>query len=162
MASEFPLIEVHDRTGGSTYPVRKSQALVQTAGGFVGLVYANVHGVRSSLASFMQRRIHEGPPDADAAKVGNYVQLCEVALQTLAPDRQTAPEDCHAVRTVASQQNEGVAPFEEAPNSSGQRRRRRSGFIEFAIEVVQEPADRVDILESRDADDMLRVFAHVR
>jgi hypothetical protein len=27
---------------------------------------------------------------------------------------------------------------------------------------VQEPADRVDILESRDADHMLRVFAHVR
>jgi len=162
MSSEIPLVDVHHGTVGTTYAVRKSQALVQTAGGLVGLVYANIHGVGSSLASFMQRRIHEGPPDAEAAKVGNYVQLCEVALQTLAPDRHAAPEDCHAVRTVASQQNEGVTPFEEAPKASGQRRRRRSGFIEFAIEVVQEPADRVDILESRDADHMLRVFAHVR
>lgn len=161
-SSELPLIDVHDGAVGSTYSVRKSQALVQTAGGLVGLIYADVHRVSPSLASFMQRCIDQGPPDAGPAKVGDYVQLCEMALQTIAPDRHTAPEDCNAIGTVASEQNEDFAPSKKTSEAICQRRRRRSWLIEFTIEVVQEPANRVDILESSDANGMLRLFAHVR
>ena len=113
-------------------------------------------------ASLMYGCIHEGPPDASPAKDGNYVELCEVALETIAPDRHTAAEDCYAIGTVASKKHEGVAPIKKAPEAIGQRRWRRSGFIEFPIEVVQEPANRVDILDSSDADRMLGLFAHVR
>lgn len=72
-ALEVPFVDVHDGTVGSPCSIRKSQALVQTAGCLVGLVYADVHRVGSPPTSFLHGCIHEGPPDAGPAKGGDDV-----------------------------------------------------------------------------------------
>src|SRR5208283_1298548 len=101
MASEFPLVDVHNGSVRSTCPIGESQALVQASGGYIGSIHPDIHRVSSSLACLMQCRVHQRAPDTGPTKLRDDVQLCEIALQAAAPDRRTAPDNSDAVGTVA-------------------------------------------------------------
>ena len=73
--------------------------------------------------------------------VGGDVQLCEVALESAAPDGLAKAENCESVGTVADGRDERVAALEQLFDSSCEWFDCRCGFVELAVEVVQELRD---------------------
>src|SRR6266851_9081932 len=135
--SELTLVHVHERTVRSAHPVGEAEAFVQTAGGLIRLVDADVHGVCTALTRHLQGRLHERPTESLAAPVGNDVQLSQVTLQTAAPYRHAEAEDGQAVWSLPDEQDDGVAAIEKLPRALGQGRWQRRGLVEFSIEVVK-------------------------
>jgi hypothetical protein len=149
--SELSFVDVHERAPGSARAIGEPEAFVQGAGFDIGFVDSDVHRFGSTCSGLIQRGADKGPSNPATPKVGDYVELGEVALLTLLPDRKTEPQDGEPVGSAPCEQYQRVAAFDEQPDPVGQFRRRWRGFLEFTIEVVEETADRFGIACPGDA-----------
>jgi hypothetical protein len=60
--SQVPLVHVHDRPVGSTFPVGEAHAFVESAGNDICLTRAEIDPVRAPLTRLTEGGLHEGAP----------------------------------------------------------------------------------------------------
>jgi hypothetical protein len=96
--------------------------------------------------------IHQRAPDPAAAFVRDHVQLRQVALERLDPDRPAKAQDGDAVRLVPRQEDDRVSSREQLTDPRRDLLRARREVLVLGVEVVQERADRVCVGGLRPAD----------
>ena len=85
--------------------------------------------------------------------MGDNVKLRQVALKPCAPDCRPEPEDCQAIRPLASEQHHALTRAKERSNTVGQRGWLRGGLVKLAIEIVEKLTDGLSVFDVRTTDD---------
>jgi photosystem II stability/assembly factor-like uncharacterized protein len=96
-------------------------------------------------ASELDRRLHQRPPESLTAPVGDHVELRQVALERLRPDRWAEAKNRQSLRLASSEEHRDLAGGEELPDALGQGARAGRGLAELAVEVVEELSDRLGV-----------------
>ena len=102
----------------------------------VGLVDSDLHRVGAALSSLFKRGLHQCTAKSASTAGGGDIQLGEIALETLAPDRLPKAKNREPVGTIAGEQDDRVTP-EEIGDALCQLLNRWCGLVELAVEVVQ-------------------------
>jgi hypothetical protein len=147
---QVAFVDVHHRAVAAL-PVAEAEALVQAARDEVRLVDTDVHGVRAPAAGLTHGRLHEGPPESLSAPGRGDVQFRQVTLLARAPDRRAEAEHGQAIWSVAGEQDERVTAVEELPDPFCERSRLGRGLVEFPVEGVEQPPDRVGVVTGGEA-----------
>jgi hypothetical protein len=103
----------------------------------VWFVDADLHPVRAPVAGLLQGRFQECTTEAVAASCGYDVQLGEVALEAVAPDRLAKTKNREPVGRVADEQDDSVSTLQQVRDSLRECLDRRCRLLELAVEVVQ-------------------------
>ena len=78
----------------------------------VGFVNAELHRVCAAGSGLTHGCFHEGAAESVATLRGRDVELCEVSLETAAPDCLAEAEYGEPVGTIADEQDESVTYVE--------------------------------------------------
>ena len=108
--SQLALVEVHDRPVGPALAVDEPEALVQRPGHRVGLARAQQHVVAPALAAANHGRLHQRAPEAVTAPRRDDVELGQIALEPLGPDRALIADDRQARRGPSPTSSTSVSP----------------------------------------------------
>jgi hypothetical protein len=138
--------------------VEEAQAFVEGAGGNIVFARAEVHVIRAAISCVIKCCLHQSSSQTVTAQGRNDIQLCQVALKRVAPDRRAESQYRQTVRASSDQQDRRVAGAEKQPDPLGQLVRVRSGFIELAVEVIQQPANGLGIVQAGVADCEISVW----
>ena len=87
----------------------------------VGFVNADLHRVCAAGSGLTHGCFHEGAAESVATLRGRDVELCEVALETAAPDCVAEAEYGESVGTTADEQDDGVTSVEQVHDALLQR-----------------------------------------
>ena len=139
------------RAVGLALAVAEAEALVERPRGDVVLAGVELHVVGALAARELDRGVHQRPPEPLPAPVGHDVELGEVALQVLGPQRRAEAQDGQPFRSGAGQEHLGVVR-QQLRDALGDLVRPRAGVVVLGVEVVQEPADRLGVGGFRRAD----------
>jgi drug/metabolite transporter (DMT)-like permease len=107
--SQPPLVEVVERAVGLAFPVAEPEALVEGPRGDIVLARAEVHMGGTGVAGGVHRGLHQRPPESLPAPLGDHVELLQVAVERVGPDRGPEPEHCQPVRLASAEQDRDVA-----------------------------------------------------
>src|ERR671934_2394232 len=97
---ELALVHEHHRPVRPTLAVAESKLLVKATGGDVVLARTEVDVVGALLAGELDRRLHQRQAEAAPPVGGRDVELGQVALEALAPDRGPKPKHRQTIRAA--------------------------------------------------------------
>ena len=107
--------------------------------------------VGAPLSSVIDRAAHQPSPKAPAALAWHDVELGQIALEALRPDRAAEAQDRDPVGSVAPEQHGRVAAGDQLTETLGQLRGARRWLVELAVEGVEQLADHGAVVRSGDA-----------
>jgi hypothetical protein len=157
--SKLPLVNVHNWAAGTPYMVGESETLVETAGRLIRFIDADLHRVGSSSARFMECCLHECAAEPLATRVGNDIQLRQVALETTCPNGHPESYDSKSIWSIPTEDDNGVTS-QEGLEALCEDLCRWTWLAELFVEAVQQSTDGADIIHLGDADGVSSFLAH--
>ncbi len=98
------------------------------------------------LARELDRRVHQGLPQAPATRLGNDVELLDVGLVAGREERGADPHQGHAVGPIPGYQHVGQSFRYQLPEALGEELRPRGRGVELPVEAIEQDGGRNRIL----------------